>query len=151
MVEIKVDDAKLRKALDRIGERVNDLSPLMHDLSLYMRRSVMKNFDLEGRTEMGTGHAWKPLAKRTIKERQEKKGKGFGRHPILELTGDLRRSISISHGRREARVSAGKEYGITHQFGTKRVPARPFLMFPITDIDVWVRHIIRYFKERVFI
>ena len=149
VVEIKVDGKAFREELNRIGSRSRNLSGLMYELSLLMRKSVMRNFDAEGRDLAGNTHVWKRLSTRTAKERARKKGKGFAYHPILEQVGNLRRSISIGNNQNQAWVGTGKEYGITHQFGTRRVPKRPFLVFPLQDIEKYQKHIENYIRDRV--
>ena len=114
------------KALERIDNLSHILSKVGRDMlgevGEYMVQSVKINFSKERDPD---GKKWRRLSKRTIKAK--------GHNRILFETGALNRSIQIV-SLDEKSVSVGVtgtevEKAITHQFGTERVPERPFLGF----------------------
>ena len=55
-------------------------------------------------------------------------------HPLLEETGRMRRSIRAVPDGDAVAVTASTEYAAVHQYGTDRIPARPFLGFGGADL-----------------
>lgn len=75
------------------------------------------------------GEPWAPLAESTIRRRRKGRGRGRGGGGvrILQDTGTLRRSIGMYATHEYVEVGAGQPYGKHHQFGGRRLPARPFV------------------------
>lgn len=126
-IEVRVPGdliAKLRNATT--GRLVQSL-PRM---ALEFKEMILRNFDYEGRDEEGKTHTWAPLKESTVRQRARYKGPAQAAHPILELTGALKQSIRPTYSASEMYfgVTVGERYGIYHQFGTDKMPARPFLV-----------------------
>jgi len=117
------------------------MSPAMRDIAQMMRSTVNKNFEAEGRDESGRTHTWKGLAPSTQKRRAKYKGEQYKAHPILEFTGRLKQSINTAWGKDWAQVYTGVEYGVYHQTGTKKMPARPFMVMPEQDLADIEKHL----------
>jgi phage gpG-like protein len=74
----------------------------------------------EAKRVLGTyDYGWPPLQPETIAR------KTTGDSPLLE-TGELRDSIEHVLGHGEAWVGSNNEKALWHEFGTSRVPPRPF-------------------------
>ncbi|MCX8016390.1 MAG: phage virion morphogenesis protein [Rhodocyclaceae bacterium] len=138
MIRIDIDDREVRQALERLQQRVSDLTPAMREIAMELEARALTRFETE---RDPAGRPWQPLSPVTL---ARKKGRGG----ILYQTGDLRGSITSRAGRDFAEVGAGGNvpYAATHQFGAKKgqfgqgkrggkipwgdIPARPFL--PVT-------------------
>lgn len=70
------------------------------------------------------GSRWKGLEK---PRPPRKKQRPYGDNLVLSDTGKLRGSIRYVLGNNSVTVGMEVEYSIFHQFGTKHIPARPFL------------------------
>ena len=68
---------------------------------------------------------WAPLAERTLMDK-ERKGYSPPDNPLLR-TGDLRNSISSKVDGLEAVVGSTSEIAPYHEFGTSKMPMRPFI------------------------
>lgn len=120
MITIEVDDRGVVAGLSRLAERMEDMSPVMREVGDAVREASMDAFKREASPE---GAKWPPLSPATIRRRR-----GGPVHRILQDTGALRQSIvKRLEGNRSVIVGARVEYAPFHQFGTKRMPARPFL------------------------
>lgn len=140
-MEIRVDTKEIKKLLQKGQKALQDMKPVMRDIAQMMRSTVNKNFEVEGRDESGRTHTWKPLAPSTQKRRAEYKGEQYKAHPILEFTGRLKQSINTAYGKNWAQVYTGVEYAVHHQTGTKKVPARPFMVMPKQDLADIEKHL----------
>ncbi|MEM2126268.1 MAG: phage virion morphogenesis protein [Candidatus Methanosuratincola sp.] len=123
-ITIQIQSGEVEKLLDRLMN-LSYAEPL-RDAAVYMKSSVLRNFEIGGRPP------WRPLSAKTL---MEKLKKGYSPQPLIR-TGRLRQSINISVGENEASVLPGVRYGAYHQFGTDRIPARPFLVFQPEDVAV---------------
>lgn len=77
-------------------------------------------FDKEQTPE---GEAWAKLDERYKKYRHNRGYTGN----ILQISGDLVKSLNIDYGDSFAVIGAAEPYGQYHQMGTSKMPARPFL------------------------
>lgn len=68
----------------------------------------------------------KPWAKLNPSYKKRRYDRGYTGN-ILQVTGDLVKSLNIDYGDSVAMVGAGEPYGQYHQMGTSKMPARPFL------------------------
>lgn len=134
-IRIEVDKKDVEQLLSKL-QNANFSVPL-RDAAVYMKSSVLKNFEVGGRPK------WVPLSKKTL---QEKLKKGYSPQPLIR-TGRLRQSINVSVSSEVASVYPGVWYGAQHQFGTKIVPARPFLVFQPEDIDTVKEIFVRYIEQ----
>ncbi len=113
--EIKADAVldKLRKA----KQKLDNLSKPLTEAGLYMERETKLNFARQSTPE---GAGWAALSPSTLR----RKSSGA----ILRETGALMGSVAFQGASNtEARVGAGTAYGIYHQFGTSKMPAREFI------------------------
>lgn len=144
----------LKAVADLVG-RARNWRPALNEAALYMERQTKLRF---AREEAPDGTPWAPLATSTIRRKLSGKGgkrrDGRGRFlksgstKILVDTGILESGIAArpaSDTQASVETTAGAEYGIWHQIGTKRMPARPYLGFSDEDVSA----IDRIFKRHV--
>ena len=139
MVDIQIHrkvevDAELR----RVGSVINDPSPVWDSvIRKVLIPRIRETFLSEG------GGRWVP--------RQDDLP-----HPLLRKSGTLYSSLVRpgSRGNINVQTSHSLEYGTDipyadfHEFGTSRIPARPYLLYAVEDIDVKVaREIDSYFQS----
>jgi hypothetical protein len=86
-------EAILARDLDGIAERAEDMRPAWPAVIAYFRQMVEKAFATEGAS---TGQKWPGLKLATAQDRLRKGFAGF--HPILQRTGELKRSIDGGGG-----------------------------------------------------
>ncbi len=139
MIDLDLDDREVRAALQRLQQRLTDLTPVMKAIATALEAQVEKRF--ETATDPA-GRPWAPLAPSTLaawldrgKGNRKKDGsltkKGrqrlSSRKPLYD-TGDLLGSLNSSFTRSEARVGFGVPYAAYHEYGTKKMPRRGLLM-----------------------
>ena len=109
----------LSRALTAMARRTQDMTPAMKVGAEAVKRLITmpyNNYVSPG------GVAWKlPLAPSTIAKRRKKSAT-----PLTD-TGDLKRSTNTASGARSIFFFATAKYAGFQQFGTRRIPARPFL------------------------
>lgn len=153
MIEIKteVQDRELMNALNRLRRKTGNLRPVMNEIAETMRSSVEENFKQESSRGPlyggGKGGAWADLAPSTLRSRA-KQGK-TGRK--LQVTGQLLGSIQTKSDDKEALVGTNKRnkgfsYPLALQEGTKRMPARPFLVIQQADVQEIKKVIDEHFR-----
>ncbi|RJQ25449.1 MAG: hypothetical protein C4589_11300 [Peptococcaceae bacterium] len=174
------------EGLDEVRKKLTDMARRGRDLSAPLGRageiiygSVIRNFEEEGRPK------WAPhssLTRRVMDYSFMEKAAGAKRyqkakrwktkevargHKILQVSGDLRKSIMIDVGKNEVRIGTSEIYARIHQFGgiikpkrgrflwipvrfgrwipirQAKIPARPFLMIQKEDEEP----IIRVFRD----
>lgn len=137
VMQVTIQDEELNRVLSKMSSKVKDLRPVMRDIANLLLESIQKNFKAEGRPVK-----WKPLAPSTIANKVKRKGTW---KPILVDTGLLRKSNNTDYGKNYAKVVNPIKYGIYHQMGTKKMPARPFMVLQEKDkaniIDLMRRYI----------
>lgn len=99
------------KFLNDIQKEIQDLTPLMKVARRFLKKTVDENFETSG---THTGEKWKEWSEKWKKQRI-KMGRGSGK--ILNLEGELRRSIKAKHGKDFAQVGTASEYAAIHNFG----------------------------------
>jgi len=122
-VQLQLDSATA--LLDALGARLAAPAELLAPALPVVAAAIERNFDEEGRPLR-----WAPLAPRYAAWKARRFGAGLR---ILERTGALRRSISTRVEGNAIVASTDVPYAAFHQFGTRRLPARPFLV--LTDAD----------------
>lgn len=141
----KVNADLLRVSTFRLARQFGDMTiPLIRSIKKVVIPSMIRNYMLQGRP------SWQPLAESTIERRMSK---GFPR--ILLDTEKLAR-ISTSWpiwriNRTEANMEALDAvvpYAKYHQSGTANMPARPFALLQLKDVeniiiifDDWIREV----------
>jgi phage virion morphogenesis protein len=146
MIEIKIDDKRVRRALDRMKRAVVDLTPAMRDIAATLEEQTSLNFEERGRPK------WPALSRATLEKyveesvpkarRWRKDGRisrsASGTFTILQHSGNLVNSITSDYDSRHAMVGTAllgsDNYGAIHQFGGRAgrnhkvvIPARPYL------------------------
>lgn len=106
--------------MDEMGTRSLDLSPV---LAVIAQDLLTFADDAFADSRGPTGEAWQPLKAATIKRRRQGSSK-----PLID-TGTLRGSLTAVAGASAILVGTNVPYAGFHQFGTVRVPARPYLPF----------------------
>ena len=112
-----------------LAARIRDLTPAMGRAEAILHAAVSRNFERESAGD----DPWAALAPSTIEGRVRA---GYPPGPILQRTHALASSISGGHGKDFAEVGTGVEYGQYHQTGTRKMPARPFLIATERDLDL---------------
>jgi len=168
-ITLTVDDAALRRALDRLAHKVDDLSPALRDIGEYLVRTT----DLRFRAEVAPdGTPWAQNSDTTLLRYLNKGGKGFtkkgrlsargakrlGMKKILRADGFLQDTIryQLADGGRAVEIGTDRVYGAMQQFGGTKaqhpqlwgtIPARPFLGLSAADragiLAILKRHIAR--------
>lgn len=120
-----------------IDVRASRPRALLNALADSLERKARTAFSREG-------PGWAPLKPATNRDRVRKRYPPA--HPILERTGDLRRSASeagSAHIRRYVAGTKGIEVGsrdakaVFHQKGTSRMVARPFYRITSVELTTW--------------
>lgn len=137
-ITIQVEDAELRRDISGLIKRLKDPKPALNEVGLYMVRSTLKTFRMQGHPEK-----WKPVQQRRLDRRaaasRQKSGKSVRGHKILQDTGNLRGSIAPASGHPDiwevtdkyVMIGTNVKYAATHQYGdpSRNIAARPFLLF----------------------
>lgn len=120
---------KLGIKLRGISELMDKLQALLDDS---LRRSVVDAMAAEllavtesnFRSERLRPATWAPLAESTLKRKKKDTG-------MLINHGTMVRGFSVENATAEgAEIANTQKYAVYHQFGTKKMPARPFV--PVT-------------------
>lgn len=151
---IQVDDSGLKRVVAKLLQAAADATPAFAEIGEILRSSVTQNFLDEGRYSSpkdwrGGTKKWEELKPPTIAHRLKS---GRGAHPILQVSGQLKSSISVQADANGAQIGTNLVYAGIHQFGGKAgrgkkvtIPARPFLVVQDQDlddaIDVIARHL----------
>ena len=128
---INLDTSELERVLHNAANHLTHTAPLMEDISRALLSETMMNFQFGGRP------AWAGLSPLTIARRRG------GAGAILQDSGNLRDTITISHTDDTASVGSNLKKAPTLQFGAKQgefgrsdrntplpwgdIPARPFI------------------------
>lgn len=111
-------DALLAK-LEAAPKKLHDLQKPFTEAGLYMERQLKTNF---ARQAAPDGKPWAQLKPATLRRKKSR--------AILRETSALMGSVQFESATNTgATVVAGAEYGIYHQFGTRKMAARPFMGF----------------------
>ena len=114
-VEVKVDTSRFDRMLADFPVR---MAQAQQRALWYIGQAVSSRAQQAFRTKAFRPSAWAP--------RKDKKSK----HPLLIRSGNLRQSIAWRfNGDDTVVVGSPAKYARYHQFGTKRMPARPFFPF----------------------
>lgn len=149
MIEVKVDDAQVKAMLQRLAQRMGNLTPVMRAAGDVLRNDAAANFKGQHGPD---GAPWHKLAQSTLLARAKRlsgKGgiytqKGQLRKPAARLManakilldrGTLRQSVQVLQTTpTSVTVGSRLPYAAIHQLGGKagrggkvRIPARPFI------------------------
>lgn len=149
MLSVTVDDAKIKDMLQRLSQRMSNMTPVMRDIGQELKSDSMANFKGQHAPD---GTPWQPLtmATRIGRATRLSSGKGIytkkgamrkGAQRIIASanalidTGVLRASVNVLETTSSS-VTVGSriKYAAIHQFGgitgrgkKVRIPARPFI------------------------
>ena len=112
---------ELARKLSAMVKRTQDMTPAMKVGAESIQRLIQKTFQTSASP---TGEKWEDLDPETIKRRRKKSN-----IPLVD-TGKLRLSMATSYGARTINFGTNTKYAGFQQFGTRFIPARPFL--PVT-------------------
>ncbi|MGD0188894.1 MAG: phage virion morphogenesis protein [Roseiarcus sp.] len=84
------------------------------------------------------GYGWAPLAESTIADKERQ---GYTTPAPLLRTGELRDSIGITMGHHVAWVGSNNDKAVWHEFGTNRIPPRPFISKPAIESEELIHKI----------
>ena len=155
-IEVTVDDAEARAALNRKLAAGSDMTPLMRDIGEHLLNSTRERFVAQKAPD---GTPWAPLSETTKRRKRRNIGK------ILTESGVLRGQGLVYRAERLA-VAIGSPliYPGTHQFGAAAgafgssgarpipwgdIPARPFLGLGDADEGEVSRLVNRWLAEQL--
>lgn len=111
----------LARKMSAMMKRTQDMTPAMKVGAEAIARLMQKTFD---NSASPTGVKWKPLSDKTIAKRRK------GSSTPLVDSNKLREATVARGGARTIYFSSNRAYAGFQQFGTRYIPARPFM--PIT-------------------
>lgn len=118
-LEYKFETREIQQKFKKLAQVV-DSRELTRKVANVLLQEAEAAFDNEKSPE---GESWAKLNQDYKKRRYDKGYTGN----ILQVTGDLVKSLNIDYGDNFAVIGAGEPYGQYHQLGTSKMPARPFL------------------------
>jgi phage gpG-like protein len=134
--------------LSRMAQRLEsfDFSPVWNEMLDPLHEGFSSNFD----QTRGPDGIWPPHAPYTILL--------HGPHPLLILTGAMKRSVTQSGSegrieelmRNEAKIGTSFFYAPYQQFGTRKIPARPFLWLEGSYVERLTNQLADAMMARVF-
>lgn len=141
-VTIQVDDAEIKGMLQRLAQRVGNLTPVMREAGRTLQNDAVNNFKRQSAPD---GTPWKPLSYLTRLNRARKATGGkrttakayraaISAQALLD-TGVLRNSILVQQVTPDSvTVGSRLKYAAIHQFGGQagrgrkvNIPARPYI------------------------
>ncbi len=122
-INVDIKDAKVKKALHTLIARGENMQPLTEEIANHLYTLTDEAFEVESAYD---GTPWARLSPDTVKQK--------GNSKMLYHEGTLQRSLWQDNTADAAYVGVnasadGYDYGAVHQFGSKHVPARPYLPF----------------------
>jgi phage virion morphogenesis protein len=139
---VRVDEASLQGVIERLEAvlEAGDIDQIADEAAAIMLNRLRERFLAEKGPD---GSPWEP-SKAAIKRRRE------GGSGTLFKTGRLFQSIQLSsEGPGERSIGTDVPYAGFHNFGTRSLPARPFMFFSDDDVAVAEQLVIRRIKEAV--
>lgn len=133
----------------RLAAKLGDPRPVTEDMARRLEASVQANFDAEGRPDR-----WAPLSfaakvawhtsRKSFWTKRGSKMTAAGRaawagRKVLTDTGRLRRSIRAVAYANRVEIGTRVRYALYHQEGTRKMPARPFLLVQREDWEYFIR------------
>lgn len=118
-LEFKFDTTEIQNKFKKLAQVV-DGREITRKVANVLLQEAEAAFDNEKSPE---GEPWAKLNQDYKKRRYNKGYTGN----ILQVTGDLVKSLNIDYGDNFAMIGASEPYGQYHQLGTSKMPARPFL------------------------
>jgi phage virion morphogenesis protein len=116
LIQVRIDDTEVRRAMDGLAARLANLRPFYKNVGEELVQSTQKRFDEQRDPE---GHPWKRDLPSTWARKKTKR--------ILRESGQLQDTIHYQAGSHELLVGSNKSYAAIHQLGgqTKAHVIRP--------------------------
>jgi len=176
MIEINIDDAQLKDAINAAMSRMNDLTPAMRQIGEHVVETTERRFKTSTAPD---GKRWEPNSPVTIarylggysgmfKKRGglTKKGaaRAGGKKPLVGETRTLSTTINYRAGRDDVVIGSDRIQSAVMQFGARKgefgrtrrdgpipwgnIPARPFLGLSNADRRTVIEVLGRYIVRR---
>jgi phage virion morphogenesis protein len=142
MLTIEVDSKELENlnaGLRKITRRIDNPRSLLADYGQALVESKRSLFDRQVDPE---GKAWAPLAAATI--RAKRRSGAPKPEQILYNFGALAQGFTYKLIGNDSLLLEAPQVGIYHQFGTKDMPARPFMQLSGEDVVAFDRLAAKY-------
>ena len=149
VLEFNVDgDVQLSRAFSRFADHIKDMRPAFEEIVKLFYQMESQQFESEG--AHGSG-GWAPLAPSTL---EQKLRMGYPSKMLvrsgklmLSLTGQASGSVVEVRPLMLA-VGTSIPYGVFHQRGTAKMPARPLIQLSEDDKTKWHKTIHKYIVEK---
>jgi len=139
-VKVKVTGAQeVQVLLNSVKQRMATLSTPLKASRLLMLRSIDNNFKSSGRPI-----TWKPLALSTLRWKMKH---GYSSKPLIRKGLLIKSIVGKIQGDNKLIMGTVVPYAKYHQFGTRSIPKRPFLLFQDQDIQNINSLITGYIKD----
>lgn len=170
---LDIEDNGIHDALKQVQSKLENMTPVMMDISETMLKKVQENFDTEGKRLPGGG--WKDLSPETKKQRSKtevrardkegkhikyKRGDKKGQYrtrkmkpswpgKILQVSGQMEDSISADYNENSAVVGTNDIRAATHQFGDpgRNIPERSFLELTDGDLNEIENDVLKWLEK----
>lgn len=116
MITLRIDDAEVLSALDRVALAVTDMTPVMQDIGEEMVDATKNRF-MTGTAPDGS--AWAPKSPTTIATYQ-RRGDPVDARPLWGPSGDLHSLFAWAAGPAEVSWGTNVIYAAVHQFGAEQ-------------------------------
>ena len=111
VIDIAVNDAELKAALQQLAAKLNDLTPFFKDVGETLLNSTRERFRSQRAPD---GTPWAPLSPAYAARKKRHKDKP------LTLSGALRGTLVKQTDQDSLRIGTPLIYGATHQFGAAK-------------------------------
>ena len=143
MFEIQTEADGVLRILAETEARTRNWRPALNEAALFLERETRQNFLKQQDPD---GNPWKPLAESTLKSKLRRRAP----RAILRDTSTLVSGIAArpaSRNQVSVETTAGAEYGIWHQLGTRRMPQRRYMGFSQRYIDRVQEILLSYLEQ----
>lgn len=144
-MKVSIDDSEMQKAYDLIRNVLDDTDDqrFYSGVAKILLSSTITSMETEGKS---IGKKWTPLAQSTIEQRL-RKGKWPGK--MLQVTGELKTRNYADNDNNSATITNNTPYAKFLFFGTKNMPARPWLGLDTETETRIIDLYIRLLKEKI--
>lgn len=141
-------DVALVRKFDKTISNLANLYPFYQQTLDLITKNLDNNFEREG----AEASKWRSLSARTLKARSLRQGY-YKRSPnkprILRWTGALQENRIESATKDFASVQFMSKYAGYHQFGTKKMPARPFIKLDNITNSTIIRNLEKFILKNL--
>lgn len=134
------------KRLKKLENMGIPLKPVLNNIG----NDILSNIETNFSSQSGPKGAWKPLKRATVMRKIRKRK----RTAILQESGILADFWAVNATDKKVCVSNNKAktknafpYGVVHQYGSKNVPARPFL--PLDNNGLLEQKLLKKIKKKL--